>query len=106
MAGDASFDFDRLKIEVAAQDPDLIATYELAAFGDTSVQLRPDRVDRICAMSDDEIAQLRYDIRRVYGLSPAQMRQAIGRCIATMVDTHHADIGGMKLGKDMFRGEA
>lgn len=74
-----------LKIEVAAQDSDLRALYELEVFG-TTLAVEPSRAAIIEDYSPEEVLQLRGDIQRCYGLSDADMRKAIARCVADIAD--------------------
>jgi hypothetical protein len=66
-----------LKIEVAAQDSDLMAFYELAIKGDTEA-VNEARAELIELMNDDEVLQLRNDIMRTYDLSEADLTRTIG----------------------------
>jgi hypothetical protein len=84
-----------LKIEVAAQDSDLVALYDLEIFGSTSA-VSDSRAEIIEDSSDEEVLQLRTDIMRTYDLSEHDMRRVVGRCVA--------QIAGVQLGKDFFHG--
>jgi len=89
---DANFE-QGLKVEVAAQDSDLRAFYELAMKGDTK-SVNQTRAELIELMDDEEVLQLRNDIMRTYDLSEADLTRTIGRCVA--------DIAGVQKGKDFF----
>jgi hypothetical protein len=85
--------FDRLKIEVAAQDSDLKALYELRMCGFTSA-VSGQRAALIEDMDSEDEKQLVCEVARDYCLSPAETRQVIGHCIA--------DIAGLQVGLDLF----
>ncbi len=74
-----------LSVEVAAQDSDLRALYELEVFG-AALAVEPSRAAIIEDYSDEEVLQLRADIQRCYGLSDRDMKRAIARCVASIVD--------------------
>lgn len=87
--------FEAIKVEVAGQDSDLIAFYELQIFGETEA-VRAERAELIEDSDEAQILQLRQDIMQVYGLSEFQMKQAVARCVGSIV--------GMRIGKDFFSG--
>jgi len=85
---------DELKIEVAAQDSDLVALYELEVHGETDA-IDENRANLLEDRSNREIAWLHDEIRQEYNLSEHDMKRAITRCVA--------QVTGVKLGKDFFR---
>jgi hypothetical protein len=89
---DANFE-ERLKLEVAAQDSDLRAFFELAMQGGTKA-VSEMRTELIELMDDSEVLQLRNDIMRTYNLSENELTRVIGSCVA--------DIAGVQKGKDFF----
>lgn len=89
----ANLDFESaLKVEVAAQDRDLRAFYELRMLG-TSDAVDEDRLERLEEhYSPSQMAQ---ETRHIYGLTRSQYSQALGFCVAS--------IAGVQVGRDFFR---
>jgi hypothetical protein len=84
-------DFEKdLAIEVAAQDSDLRALFELETFGVTHA-VSDKRAEAIETMDEDQTLQLRSEIKRTYGLGETDFKRALTRCIA--------DVAGVNSGR-------
>jgi hypothetical protein len=83
-----------LAIEIAAQDSDLRALYELEIF-DATHAVSPTRAEQIESYDGEEVLQLRHNISRTYGLGEQDMTKTIARCVGA--------IAGIRIGKDFFR---
>lgn len=73
------------KVEIAAQDSDLQAIFELR-ISETITSVNETRAGIIEQFSDEEVLQLHKDIMRQYDLSENDMRKAIGRCVASKIE--------------------
>lgn len=83
-----------LKVEVAAQDSDLVAFYELRMLRDSDA-VSDERLYDIARYGEDQLA---HETRQLYGLSDAEYRRAVAICLS--------GISGVATGKDFFNDRA
>lgn len=79
-----------LKVEVAAQDSDMVGFFEINMLGDT----RAIDPDRALDLEDYDPKQLDGETKAIYGLSPQQL--ALAKTLAI------GRIAGVKIGREFF----
>lgn len=88
------------QIRNASFDPDLTALYELEMTGVTFA-VPMDRALLIEGMDEDEVAQLRSEVKRTYGLAEQDFGKAVGALVARIAE-EQTDVA-VKPGKEFFK---
>lgn len=96
-----SHNFENLNTEIAAQDSDLTALLELEIFDETSA-VSSGRADLLEIINDDEIRELRRNIKQTYHLGEPEFKRALLKCTAGIIEGRT----GVKtrLGREFFNG--